>query len=240
MTDNKPIACIDGNDSLISLCGGVNELIKYLIANTYFFEPIWVRDYASKVNTDICNDTCVPIRYCSNKDNKYYKLNNVKLSYPDFKNKSEAIKFTNDQDKVLRSIHNNIRIMFDSDGNTATKAAIEHYSNHIVSNGELSTIKNYTIAHIWGKTDNPLFFSLMWNYCLVPNYLSQITDKNPATHEITRKVLEVLKAVSVEIYNPNQLMGRTVLSDDDMPGDNAITLARQLLAEGKIKYLKKI
>ncbi len=240
MKDSNPIICIDGNDSLISLCGGVNELIKHLIANTYFFEPNWVCDYASKVNSDICNDTCVPIRYCSNKDNKYYKPNIVKSSYPNFKNKSEAVKFTNCKDNVLRSIYSDIRIMFDSDGNTATKAAIEHYSNHIVSNGNKSTIKNYTIAHIWGKTDNPLFFSLMWNYCLVPNYLSQITDKDPATHQITRKVLEVLKAVSVEIYKPNQLMGRPVLSEDDMPDNNAIKIAKQLLAEGKIKFLKKI
>lgn len=110
------------------------------------------------------------------------------------------------------------------------------YTGHRVSWGSTSSVVNYNIAHIWGKTDNPFFFSLFWNYALVPCHCAFLTDKNDF---IAKNIKSFLKAVSIELYRPNRIMdwNQDVLFAEEYPDAEFLQKSKKWLAEKKITFL---
>jgi hypothetical protein len=99
----------------------------------------------------------------------------------------------------------------------------------------ISTITNYIIAHIWGETDNPLYFGLLWNYCLIPAPYAFLTDKHDDANALIKRIKDLVKAISVELYNPNKLMNNKI--SVEMPPKDALTEAAKLIVENKIHFV---
>lgn len=143
----------------------------------------------------------------------------MKTTTPRFRNKKEAVLFTKDSANAVFHKDTKIRVCFDPDGNYYPKKEILKYTGHRVSWGSTSSVVNYNIAHIWGKTDNPLFFSLLWNYALIPCHCTFLTDKKEENDVVMKNIKNLLKAISIELYDPNRIMdwNQDVLSIDDYP-----------------------
>lgn len=228
---------IDGLDVFKRLFSSDDALIEHLISGVLFFNKEMVLQQAREVRHGIRTGVATPVRYNSN--GAFFLQHKVKTTTPSFKNKSEAIKFTNDNENALFHRETKIRICFDRDGNYYPKRTILSHTGHKVSCGEQSTVVNYVIAHIWDKTDNPLYFSLLWNFCLIPYHCAYLTDKREDSDEIIRRTKDLIRAISIELYNPNRIMdwNQDVLMAEDMPSKEARAEAKRLIAEGKINYL---
>lgn len=242
------MAKIDGLDALCSLFGSDDALIEHILTHTLFFDRDMVRQQARDIRAWIRTGQAIPARFTSNAN--YFLQHAVKTTAPRFKNKSEAVRFTKyecdpdghiDETKCLFHRETKIRVKIDSDGNYAPKCTIQRYTNHLVSWGQRSTVVNYTIAHIWAKTDNPLYFNSLWNYALLPTHCAFITDKRDDSHELVARVKALIRAISWELYNPNRIMdwNQDVVAGDDVPSAAARSEARRLIKEGKIRFLPK-
>lgn len=229
--------CIDGIDSLSGLFPSEDALIEHIIEHTLFFNRDMVLKQARDIRVGIRTGGSIPVRYNSN--GAFFLQHQTKTTTPRFKSKAEALKFTNNSENYLFHRDTKIRISFDSDGNYAPKLAILTYTHHRVSWGQTSTVVNYTIAHIWAKTDNPLFFSSLWNYALLPTHCAFLTDKRDDSHPMIARIKELIRAVSWELYNPNRIMdwNQDVVTENDKPSAGARTEARRLIAAGKINFL---
>jgi hypothetical protein len=178
-------------------------------------------------------DVPIPVRFTSN--GHFYHQREVNKVTPKFKSKTEAVQFTKENPLFHKGTY--IRICFDKDGNYYPKQTILQYTGHRVSWGQTSTIINYTIAHIWGNTDNPLYFGLLWNYCLIPAPYSFLTDKSDDSDTIVKQVKDLIKAISIELYNPQQLMDSYDVIGEETPSEEALRKARQLIQENSISFV---
>lgn len=228
---------IDGIDAFKSLFANDKEFIDHVIENILFIDKNMVREQALDIRKQIRLGKAIPVRYNSN--GAFFFQHKVKTTTPHFKNRSQAISFTNAEENTLFHRDTKIRVCFDRDGNYYPKQAIYQYTQHRVSRGALSTVANYTIAHIWNKTDNPLYFSLLWNYCLIPCHCTFLTDKRDDSHPIVKHVKDLIKAISIELYNPNHIMdwNQDVLTEREMPLAEAFKEAKALIKENRIKFL---
>jgi hypothetical protein len=218
---------LDGLDGIID---NNDSSVRRVVQCILFFSKNVVEQQALSVMQKIERSEAIPVRYNSNKH--FYKQNEIRHTPPHLKNRKEAVRFTKEQ--ALFHNETGLKIGFDSDGNYITKKDITRYTGHILS-GKRRTIVNYTIAHIWGKTDNPLYFSLMWNYCLIPTPYAFLTDKKDA---ISLKVQNVIKAISIELYKPNVLMNNKVV--DTLPEtlpEEALVEAARMIKNSEIKFL---
>lgn len=230
---------IDGLDGLKILFDTQDALVEYVIRNTLFFEKKAVFNQAREVRCAVRKGEPIPVRYNSNKP--FFKQHEIKTTTPTFRNKSEAVRFTKDSKNYLFHRDTKIRVCCDPDGNYIPKQTIQKYTGHKVSCGDSSTVINYTIAHIWGKTDNPLFFSLLWNYALIPCHYAFLTDKKEGNDPLISEIKDMLKAISIELYDPNRIMdwNQDVLSRNDMPATDILKVARKWIAENGIVFLKE-
>jgi len=231
---------IDGLDSLKGLFSNDDDaLVRHIIENTLFFNKEMVLKQAREVRFNVKTGKAIPVRYNSN--GAFYLQHKVKTTTPNFKGRSEAIKFTSNEENNLFHRETNIRICFDRDGNYAPKSTIFEYTKHRVSSGQNSTVTNYVIAHIWERTDNPLFFSLLWNYSLIPSHFAFLTDKRDESSLVVKRVKDLIKAVSFELYSPNRIMEqqRDILSDNDIPLKEVRAEAHKLIVENRISFLSK-
>lgn len=237
---------IDGLDALCSLFENEDAIVEHIVGHTLFFGREMVRNQARDLRALIRTGQALPVRFTSN-DN-YFLQHAVKTTTPRFKNKSEAVKFTKyehdpdghiDETKCLFHRETKIRVKVDADGNYAPKCTILHYTGHRVSWGQNSTVVNYTIAHIWAKTDNPLFFNSLWNYALLPTHCAFLTDKRDDSHHLVKRIKELIRAISWELYDPNRLMdwNQKVVTDDEKPSASARNEAKRLITAHKIKFL---
>lgn len=228
---------LDGLDCFRQLFPDVDSLVDHVVQNTRFFPKEVVFHQACEYSEAIRLGKAVPVRYNSNK--AFFRQHEVKTTTPRFANKKEALAFTKDESNAVFHRETGIRVRFDSDGNYFPKKEILKYTGLRVSWGKASSVVNYTIAHIWGKTDNPLFFSLLWNYALVPCHCAFLTDRKAGDNGVAEEISALLKAVCIELYNPDSIMGweRNVLSEDDIPAASVRTRAQKLLSEQKINFL---
>jgi hypothetical protein len=223
---------LNGIDVLRNLFPDDDSFIQYIISNMFFFNKEIVEHQALQVQQQIERGDALPVRYTSN--GHFYHQREVKKVTPTFKSKQEAVRFT--KENPLFHKDTGIRIYFDKDGNYYPKQAILHYTGHRVSWGKnISTITNYTIAHIWGETDNPLYFGLLWNYCLIPTPYAFLTDKHDDTNVLIKRIKDLIKAISIELYNPGSLMDNKV--SVEMPPKDALTEAARLIKENKICFV---
>ena len=230
---------IDGLNAFRSIFPSEDALVEHVIEHTFFFEKSMVFEQARIVRNGIRTGEAIPVRYNSN--GAFFLQHNVKTTTPSFKNRSEAISFTSKKENHLFHRETKIKICFDRDGNYAPKRAIQFNTEHLVSSGQNSTITNYIIAHVWDKTDNPLYFSLLWNYVLIPCHCAFLTDKRDDSDLFVKRIKELIKAISIELYNPNRIMdwNQDVINQSDMPSKEALKQAQVLIKEGKIKFLSK-
>lgn len=232
----KPV--YDGLDALKGLFSDDDCLVEHVITNTLFFDKKIVSSQARQVRSAIRKGEAIPVRYNSN--GAFFLQHTVKATTPNFKNKSDAIKFTNLPDNYLFHKETKIRICFDRDGNYYPKRTIFDNTSHWVSSGQKSTVVNYIIAHIWNKTDNPLYFNLLWNFCLIPCHCAFLTDKHDDTNSVVKRVKNLIKAISLELYNPNHIMdwNQNVITENDFPTKESVSIARQFIKDGKIKCVR--
>lgn len=228
---------IDGLESFKSLFSSEDDLLKYIIEHTLFFEKDVVRQQAIDIRTNIRLGKAIPVRYTSN--SAFFLQHKVKTTTPNFKSKKEALQFTKNDGNSIFHRETKIRVCFDSDGNYYPKKIIFDSTGYKVSCGVQSDIVNYTIAHIWNKTDNPLYFGLLWNYCLMPTHCAFITDKREDSNPIVKHLKNLIKAVSIELYNPNRIMdwNQDVIKDEYLPEKKYITVVRELIRDNKINIL---
>jgi hypothetical protein len=244
MNTNK----LDGMDSLRKLFDNDDEIfVNHVIHNILFFKKDKVKEQALDIRHQIRMGQAIPVRYTSN--GAYFLQHTSKRTTPSFKNKREALLFTDDNNNALFHRETKIRVCFDKSGNYYPRQTIFEKTGYHVSCGERSTIINYIISHIWNKTDNPLYFGLLWNYCLIPCHLAFLTDKRDDTHWVIERVKNLVKAISIELYNPNRLMdwNQNVITEEDMPypedkeqSKAVLKEARQLIKEEKLKFVPEI
>ncbi|MEI8203613.1 MAG: hypothetical protein WCH34_11405 [Bacteroidota bacterium] len=237
--NQKKYNCIfDGLDPLLKLFINEDEFLTHFFSNVKFFKPeiveIQSRELLNKIENEI--DNPIPVRF-SMKSKKYFyfknETTNSGTSKRSFKNKSDAQSFNSNQELFHKET--DIKVCIDKDGNYYVRKEILNAIDFKVSQGLTSDIKNYMICHIWGETSNPLFFTSLWNIALIPNYLSFITDKPDENSQIVRIIKNTLKAISIELYNPNKLLNRNVISYSSFETD----LARKYIENGTIQFIDK-
>ena len=228
---------LDGMNALIGLFSSEDELVAHFIGCTYFFSREMVQQQARKVRNEIRMGQPITVRYTSN--GAYFLQHAVKTTTPSFANISKAIEFTKNPDNALFHRETKIRVRFDANGNYVPKRTIQECTGQLVGNSSTDTVNNYTIAHIWSKTDNPLYFSLLWNYCLIPCHCTFLTDKREDSHPVIKRVKNLIKAISIELYNPNRIMdwNQDVIKEEDTPSKEAIQEARRFIKEGLVNFL---
>jgi len=230
---------IDGLSPLLDLFSSEDEFIEHFFQNVKFFYPEVVARLSKDLINRIEQGESIPVRYSmKTKEYFHYKNQNVAkgISKKSFKNKEHAKDFALNKDYF----HNEtgIKVIFDKDGNYYVRNEIFKAVNYRVSQGAISDVKNYVISHIWGKTENPLFFTALWNVALVPNYLSFILDKSDENSEIVRKIKLIAKAICNNLYSPNTIIGSNYpsrINEDEFSEE--IKLAELFLKNKIINFL---
>ncbi|MBI9061967.1 MAG: hypothetical protein JEZ14_08250 [Marinilabiliaceae bacterium] len=99
--------------------------------------------------------------------------------------------------KLYEKLFGHDNIKRDSSNNAApTKLLAEltpYYKKERKTNPK-ELIQNYKIAHLFGRTKNPLLFNAAWNIAYIPTYLDPFTG-----HESTGEHSEAFKAVFTPI-----------------------------------------
>ena len=231
---------MDGLNCFKQLFPNDDEFVDYVIRNTLFFKKDIVFQQARVYRQAIRMGEAIPVRYTSK--GAFFRQHEVKTTRPRFRNKKEAVLFTKDSANAVFHKDTKIRVCFDPDGNYYPKKEILKYTGHRVSWGSTSSVVNYNIAHIWGKTDNPLFFSLLWNYALIPCHCTFLTDKKEENDVVMKNIKNLLKAISIELYDPNRIMdwNQDVLSIDDYPVMEYLQKGRKWIINKNINFLESI
>ena len=201
----------NGLDILIQALANDGGLVNHLIENTLFVRPDKVREQARRMLDESRNGK-LPVRfsteeyvYCNADRRRHKRL---------FRNKTEAVRQSESND-VYTTVRPDIRVVVDKDGNYWVRRAIRDYTDQIVSAGAISTIRNYMISHIWGRTADPFFFTALWNIALTPLHCSFILDKPDEHHPEIRNTKELFKAICWQLYRPNELMHTRLVDEPD-------------------------
>lgn len=167
---------IDGVSELIDLLGGTNAFIKKAIENSYFFAPYIVAARAQDIE-------------------RQYKAN-----------KPIPARWQGTRGSGTRTQEGYEYCEIDTNGNYKVRQVIEYITGYTVSRGQTSIFTNYKISHIWGKAQNPRYFTNLWNLVLVPAWANDLLDKATATNgSIASKMLNTYKAICLKYYNINSL-----------------------------------
>lgn len=224
---------IDGLDNLKNLFESDDDFINHFIESVFFFDLETIISQSQEVINNIKTYNKIPIRY-SEKFKSLFKVDSEFIDdFNKIENKKTAVAFS----KNHSIFHNEtgITIIVDPDNSNYVRRAIKSNTGYKVSAGKHSDIQNYTISHVWGQTDNPLFFSLLWNVTLIPTYLGFILDK-PDHIELIKKLKLIMKAICFELYDPNKLMNSNLVNK---PSKEIHNLSIKFINDGKIKFLPK-
>lgn len=206
--EQKTVKTNDGLVPLLEMFKSEEEFIRHFIENTIFFKKDHIITQEEEYfKASLEENKKLFVRF-STKSEKYFRFksdNERGFSVKKFKNKSEAINFSRnnelffkDKDKV------EILVEIDKDGNYEVRNQIKKFTGIRVSEGsKVSNFHNYTISHIWGKTEHPLFFTALWNLTLIPTYLGFILDKPDENSEIVRKLKLIMQGLCYEFYKPS-------------------------------------
>ena len=231
---------IDGMEAFLSLFKTTEEFYNHFFNSIKFFKQHIVKEQSALLLKNIEEKQKIPVRFTM-KSNTVFRIptdgNQRGFIKKTFKNKKEAHDFA----EVYQLVHTQtgINVRIDKDNTYYIKKEILSATGHKVSTGSKSNLFNYTISHVWGNTENPLFFSSLWNIVLIPTYLSYILDKPSSTNPITHKIKTLVKAACFDLYKPNELMKREIIVVDERL-ENSVSVLRKLI-EGKlitINYLE--
>lgn len=227
---------IDGLIPLLSLFGNEEEFVDHFIRNVKFFKPEDVRIHSLCLLESINKGDKIPVRY-SMKTREYFRYNNANVgrsfSVKSFKNKDDAKVFAENEDYFHSET--GVKVCIDKDGNYFVRKAIFDSVRLRVSQGAINDIHNYVISHIWGKTENPYFFTSLWNVTLIPNYLSFILDKPDENSEMVKKIKLLFRALCYRLYKPNDLIGKKIVDEEDFK--DYIEQADKFVTGGCITYV---
>lgn len=225
---------MNGTDKLTGLFNSKDEFIEFFIKNCYFIPKESVKERAEEMLKTVESGKKLPIRY-GKKLNANYKVEGAKAL--DKKSKREIVQYAKEGKLCFKK--NNILVEIDPTGNQSVVKAIYQATKHNVSTFD-STIINYTISHIWeGKTNNPLFFSSLWNVVIIPNFLNYIMDKPKNQHSINDTIQETIKAICYRLYNPVAIMHPYELTDVKEPKEEFLKIADKAIKNNWINYLPK-
>ncbi len=225
----------DGLEVLIKVLEKDGGLVKHLVENTLFFQPDCVKRQAAEM-LELAKTDKLPVRFSTAES--IYMTSDGTIHKRLYANKIEASAKT-DREDIYTTVRPNIRITVDSTGNRYVCQAIKRYTGEWVSSGtKISTIKNYMISHIWGKTNDPLCFTALWNLALIPMHCSFILDKPMAQHKQVHDVIELYKAICWMLYRPDKLTNNQV--SPDIPEHEYLDKARYYIDNGLLRLLPKI
>ncbi len=233
---------VDGLAPLLSLFKSETEFIEHFFKSVEFFNPEVVKKRSIDFLKKKENGEPLPVRY-SMKTAEYFRYLNKAVnkgwSKKSFKNKEDAIKFALNNDFI--HFDTKIKVCIDKDGNYFVRNEIYDAIGYRVSQGAISDVKNYVISHIWGKTENPLFFTSLWNIVIVPNHLAFILDKPDENSEIVRKIKMKAKSICYLLYDLENLFDSEYLLSLKINKDefsNEEKFAKDYLEKNRLNYLK--
>ena len=210
---------MDGLNCFKQLFPNDDELVDYVIRNTLFFKKDIVFQQARVYRQAIRMGEAIPVRYTSK--GAFFRQHEVKTTTPRFRNKKEAVLFTKDSANAVFHKDTKIRVCFDPDGNYYPKKEILKYTGHRVS---------------WGSTSSVV------NYALIPCHCTFLTDKKEENDVVMKNIKNLLKAISIELYDPNRIMdwNQDVLSIDDYPVMEYLQKGRKWIINKNINFLESI
>lgn len=72
---------------------------------------------------------------------------------------------------LYSDVFGNSNIVVDPTNNAAPRRNISNATGYRIN----SNLINYQVAHIWGRTKNPILFESVWNICFVPRLFDPFT-----------------------------------------------------------------
>lgn len=87
------------------------------------------------------------------------------------------------------------------------------------------------ISHIWGRTDDPFYFTALWNIALIPLHCSFVLDKQT---ERTFHIKALYKAICWELYRPDLLPG---IDFPEIPAEEYVCQAREFIDNGMLNLV---
>lgn len=240
--DNEPLKLFDetpnhkknGFDLLYKLVKQDNDFISFFVESSYFIAPEYVKRQAKEMLETIKKEERLPVRF-SLRMKKHFK--SAKKQVSAIKNRKDAVSYSRAFDFFSKE-RSFVKVEFDSTGNKAVVDAIEKYTKCRVSTSQ-SNIINFSISHVWAQTFDPLFFSSLWNTVLVPSFLNPIMDKPSHQQKINGEVQSIIRAICIELYNPNKLFGelQSELPLIENESEQVHKHAQEIISKGLISYI---
>jgi hypothetical protein len=216
-------------DSLFK--GNEDAFIEHFVKSCLFLPKKVVEKRANEILTDISNNIKVSVRFGKKYLSEFEaepKRNALRK-----KSKSEIKKIAENETLLFKD--EKVKVLIDGTGNQTVVAAIEKGTGYII-NSNSSDLKNFTLSHIWeSTTHNPYYFSSLWNIVIIPNYLNYIMDKPQSQDKINETIQELMKAICIELYNPNTLMQNKI--QVPTPKEKFSELAKKAIHENWITFL---
>lgn len=220
--DDRP----NGFDSLYQLIGSdEDKFIEFFITNSIFISPEAVEKQAVAMKFSIAAEDKIPVRY-SQKMKKHFISEDKRPSA--VVNRKDAVSKSREFDFFSKE-RRNVKVEFDSTGNKKVVDAISEYTKI-----DYSKFINFTLSHVWARTYDPFFFSSLWNIVIIPNYLNPIMDKPKNQQQINEKIQSVVKAICIELYNPNKLLSEKLIVEVDKKSKS---IASNFIKSNKLKFL---
>lgn len=224
----------DGLTPLLEFFKNEDDFIEHYIKYSRFFSPEAVQEQAKVNKEKVETGEKFPVRFSKkNKEYFYFKNEQGKESKRTFKTKEDAKRFTESNDLIHRDTEMSVEI--DKDGNYYVRKAIVDHTGLRISQGAISNVKNSVISHIWGKTENPLFFTSLWNIAITPNYLSFILDKPDANGDLVKRIKRIFKATCYLLYSPQEEIDPKWFDEKEFASE--IEFARTMIDAGNISFI---
>lgn len=199
-----------------------DSLLEDIFRYSYFFDPQSVKSRFEKI--------CKMIEYAKENQNKLKELKQLQKDKAQWKKCKENALKDIDISSVLYARGNkhsreDVLALKDSDGNRIVKEIIEKEFGYHTS-GSTRNFHDYTISHLWGKANDPLFFSNLCNLALIPNWINHLMDKiKPEDtldarknnilvyHQKRSRIVNTILAVAFAIYDIKKLIEDKHASD---------------------------
>lgn len=221
---------------MLELFDNEDAFIEHFVSSSRFFEPQMINSQAIVIKNKIENGDKIPVRY-SMKAKEYFHFKNETTqkgtSKKTFKNLKEAKEFAEQNDLIHTTT--NLKIEIDKDGNYFVRNTIFDYAGFRVSQGAISDVTNSMISHIWANTDNPLFFTALWNIAITPHYLSFILDKPDANSNLVKRLKAITKAICYLLYKPDEIIGNKYFNLSEF--DYELPFAKELIENGQVHFI---
>ena len=77
---------------------------------------------------------------------------------------------------------------------------------------------------------------------MIPAHCSFITDKRDDSNQIVGRLKNLIKSISIILYDPNLLIkwDQNVLQENDLPKQEYLDEAKKLIDSNKINFLESI